>query len=282
MADTKPLYKAYDMEELLDIWFFHPIGFEIAKFAAGRKMTAMHVTYFGMAAGMAGGSMLARPLTAFAGIMLMIFSSILDSADGQLARMTGQTSLLGRILDGVTGYLMFACAYIGLALWYTSEHPGAYWIFGLMIAAGISTALQSSLYDYYRTAFAKITASGRIADDEKSEELAGAVRFLYDFYGSYQKMFAGSHIKLMDSLCEKYPRGILDEKGRETYKQANIHVIHGWNMLGDNMRLAAAATAVFMNNPEWYFFFIIGTMNAVMAVMIFIQARVDSSVYRRF
>ena len=35
-----------------------------------------------------------------AGIVLLMFANFCDSTDGQLARLTGQKTLLGRVLDG--------------------------------------------------------------------------------------------------------------------------------------------------------------------------------------
>ena len=41
------------------------------------------------------------------GIFLLIWANWYDCADGQLARMTGKKSLLGRILDGFAGDVWF-------------------------------------------------------------------------------------------------------------------------------------------------------------------------------
>ena len=45
------------------------------------------------------------------GIFLLIWANWYDCADGQLARMTGQKSLLGRILDGFAGDVWFFSIY---------------------------------------------------------------------------------------------------------------------------------------------------------------------------
>ena len=69
----QPVYKAYEMEELLDIWFFHPLGFYIAKVADRIGASPDQITYLGMLFGIVGGAMLARPSTALAGVGLMVF-----------------------------------------------------------------------------------------------------------------------------------------------------------------------------------------------------------------
>ena len=40
----------------------------------------------------------------------------MDGADGQLARLTGKTSELGKAMDGLVDHLSFALVYIGLTL----------------------------------------------------------------------------------------------------------------------------------------------------------------------
>lgn len=273
----QPVYKAYEMEELLDIWFFHPLGFYIAKVADRVKASPDQITYLGMLFGIVGGAMLARPSTALAGVGLMVFSSILDSADGQLARMRGGGTLMGRILDGMVGYLMFTSAYIGLSLYYLLLHPGSYGIFLFMIAAGVFSAVQSSLYDYYRMEFARITVEGRVLVGDEADELEIPFRWMYRSYGLYQNFFARSHKRFLGFLAQVYPEGQLDETAKEAYKKTNRRIIHGWNILGDNTRLAAILAAVILSRPQWYFLFIIGPVSVILAVMIFWQSRVDAS-----
>lgn len=276
MEASTPLYKAYEMEELLDIWFFHPAGLRIAKIAYRAGATPDQVTYLSMVFGIAGGLMLSSPRAATAGACVMVFSSVLDSADGQLARMRGGGTLLGRILDGMVGYLMFTSAYLGLSLYYLALHPRAYWIFFAAAAAGICSAVQSSLYDYYRTVFARLAVQGEIASGDRADDLGLFFRWIYGGYGLYQKIFARSHMRLLEYLSSRYAGGRLDETAKKAYMKENSGIIHGWNVLGDNMRLAAIAAAVVISRPELYFFFVIGPLSAVLAFMIFLQSRSDS------
>ena len=73
-----------------------------------------------MLIGIAGGALLYNERLGFLAFALLILYSILDSADGQLARMTGQVTELGRVLDGVGGYLTHAAIYIAIV---GGRHP---------------------------------------------------------------------------------------------------------------------------------------------------------------
>ena len=48
------------------------------------------------------------------GILLMMWANFYDSADGQLARMTGKNTQLGRILDGAASIIIFVPVYCAL------------------------------------------------------------------------------------------------------------------------------------------------------------------------
>ena len=67
-------------------------------------MTPIQLTLLGMLIGIAGGALLYGERLGFLAFALLIIYGIIDSADGQLARMTGQVTELGRVLDGVSGY----------------------------------------------------------------------------------------------------------------------------------------------------------------------------------
>lgn len=58
------------------------------------------------------------------GDFLLIWANWYDCADGQLARMTGKKSLLGRILDGFAGDVWFS-QFISLSV-YGLRHLGVY------------------------------------------------------------------------------------------------------------------------------------------------------------
>ena len=55
-------------------------------------------------------------------IFLLMVADIFDCTDGQLARMTGKKSRLGRILDGVAGFTWFIPIYHGLVYRFYLNH----------------------------------------------------------------------------------------------------------------------------------------------------------------
>src|SRR5580700_6528925 len=99
---------------MADVYFFRPLGMVVARAACALRLTPIFVTVLGAIVGVAGGALLFDPSLAFAGFALIILHSILDSSDGQLARMTGQVTELGRLLDGIGGYVTHVAIYVAI------------------------------------------------------------------------------------------------------------------------------------------------------------------------
>lgn len=93
------------------------------------------------------------------GILLLVWANWYDCADGQLARMTGKRTLIGRILDGFAGDVWFFCIYLALALRLQSAPmpftdgglPLGVVTWPLLAYAGfICHGRQCAIADYYR------------------------------------------------------------------------------------------------------------------------------------
>jgi hypothetical protein len=278
MNNRKFLYKAYQIEEFLDIVFFHPLGYMVAKTAFRLKLTPNQITYVSMFFGIAGGLMLAKKDIVYLGFSLLIVSSIFDSADGQLARMTNKGTLAGRILDGLIGYFMFTSAYAGLTILYLST-PGSLglkFMVPLALIGGINSALQSSLYDFYRTCFSQAAVKRKVPSFKTETKLNPLLKFAHNSYSAYQKILANSHINLIDKLQKRFPDGTIDEQTAEKYKTLNLKMVrNGWNILGDNTRFLLILIAIILCKPHWYFMFILGPLNLITVFLILKQKPVD-------
>ena len=91
------------------------------------------------------------------GVILLMFANFCDSTDGQMARITGKKTLIGRMLDGFSGDLWFFSIYLGIIvrLWSQNipgtDHQWGIWAFVLCAYASLALhSKQASLADYYR------------------------------------------------------------------------------------------------------------------------------------
>ena len=152
-------FKSNDTEEWLDVHFTRPIGLVFALLWNKLGIHPNVITVLSIFLGIGAGYMFSfRDLAHnIMGVLFLMFANFCDSTDGQMARLTGKKTLIGRILDGFSGDIWFFCIYIALAyrlmdkyIPFTDTKWGI-WSWLLMVVAGILChSPQSSLSDYYR------------------------------------------------------------------------------------------------------------------------------------
>ncbi len=163
MATFKELlrasFKSEDTEEWLDVHFTRPIGLAFALLWIRLGIHPNAITVLSIFLGLGAGWMFYYPdwQHNLCGVALLMFANFCDSTDGQMARLTGQKTLVGRMLDGFSGDVWFAAIYIAIALRLMNDTvPGTdvrwgIWIWALVAVAGLCChSPQSSLADYYR------------------------------------------------------------------------------------------------------------------------------------
>lgn len=142
--------KSTDTEEWIDLLFYRPIGYRWALLFRRLGVTPNAITIASIFLGIVAGILFYYNdlLINIIGMCLLVWANMYDSADGQLARMTGQKSEIGRILDGVSGDFWFISIYVAICLRLTPEW--GYWIWLLAAVAGFSHSKQAAMADYYR------------------------------------------------------------------------------------------------------------------------------------
>lgn len=152
-------FKSNDTEEWLDVHFTRPIGLVFALFWNRLGVHPNVITILSIFLGVSAGVMFYYTdiWHNVCGVLLLMFANFCDSTDGQMARLTGKKTLIGRMLDGFSGDLWFASIYIAIAfrlhlqmIPFTDVNWG-FLIWMIVIIAGLGFhSPQSSLSDYYR------------------------------------------------------------------------------------------------------------------------------------
>jgi hypothetical protein len=265
-------FKAYEIEELADVYFFRPLGMIGARAARRLRLTPTAVTAVGTLIGVAGGALLFSPSTALAGFALLIVHGILDSSDGQLARMTGQASEFGRMLDGVGGYLTHASIYLALLASALSGGAAGSAIVAA-VAAAISNVMHAQMYDYHRGTYTAIAINGTPTHGEQRSRLA-----IVDAYERMQRAVCGAHRAVEQRIAARAVDGRVRDDDRVAYRRSFYALVRGWNILGDNTRFYAIGVLAALDRVDWFFMFVLVPMNAAFALLWLWQARAD----RRF
>ncbi len=287
----KETIKSKDTEEWLDIYFTRPIGLVIA--LACRKL-GIHpngVTIFSIFVGVAGGCMFyfTNVWYNLVGVLLLMFANFLDSADGQLARLTDKKTPLGRILDGFAENAWFFFIYwaIVFRLW-TQPIPGldvpwTFWAFVLAATAGfLSHSPQCLLSDYYRQIhlfFLKGKKGAELDNYKQQRAFYDALpananfldRFFYSGYANYchrQEKRTPAFQEMMATISEKYGAAdALPQEIREAFLEGSRPLMPLTNILTYNVRAICLYVTCLLNCPWVYLLFEITVMNVLYAYM---------------
>jgi hypothetical protein len=214
--------KSIETENIIDRIFYRPIGFRIARSLRNTTITPNMVTVISIFIGASVGFLFypANLVYNICGILLFIFANILDCVDGQLARLTGIKSAIGRILDGVAGDIWFTCIYVNLALRLSYQY-NTYWFFVPAVLSGLSHLVQANITDYYKTLHLYFISKEKGAEFQTLEQIRkqhketkpGLDKIFYLLYKAYtsiqekatptlQKMLANLHHKYGDDVPE--------------------------------------------------------------------------------
>ncbi|PYJ08231.1 MAG: hypothetical protein DMF06_13385 [Verrucomicrobia bacterium] len=270
-------FKAREIEELADVYFFRPLGFVAARLAAALRMTPTQVTLFSTVVGVAGGLLLYNAQLALLGFALLIVYSILDSADGQLARLTGRVTELGRVLDGVGGYITHAAIYLGIVASLVSNTETGRPLVWAALAA-VSNAAQAQMYEFHRHHYATIVGQGRILQDDPARIDSAWIKGLYRWYLSQQKSLNGLHMEVESVIAARSNVGVVDPNDRLRYRECFYWVVRGWNLLGDNTRFYAIGVLAWLHRIDLFLIFILVPMNVALVGLWLWQRNAD----RRF
>lgn len=140
-----------ELQDPLNHYLYHPLAWQLARRLAHTPLTPNMVSVFGACMVIAAAAAYAQPWypwSAVLGLILHMSWHVVDGADGDLARLTGRSSPVGEMVDGLCDYLSHVVLYLVLG-WMLSGSIGAagwWW----MLAAGISHAVQSNHVEVQR------------------------------------------------------------------------------------------------------------------------------------
>jgi phosphatidylglycerophosphate synthase len=287
-------FKGRDVEGVLDLYFYRPIGFWLAQFFARLKMTPAAVSLLAGIFGVVAGHLYYyRDLSInVAGMVLHVCANALDNADGQLARLTHRESREGRIIDSIADHLVFLSVYLHLTLRCLFEgSPLA--IFLLAFAAGISHALQGAAADYYRSTYLYFVTAGTRAGVDSSAGLRSDYSKLTWRHTPWQKLLLGlylnftrqqemlaPYLKTLRDVVRKSFHGEIPERVRTRYRDLAGPTLKWWGLLMTNVRMLVLFAVLFINRPVYYFWFDLIPLNLLFVYLLFRQENMAESLLK--
>ena len=157
--DIETALKSNDTEDHMDTALYGTLSMICTHFFVRHGFSANTVTLLSLLFGVCGSVFFYAHniFINLAGIIIEYFAVVLDCSDGQVARLTGTSSQLGRFLDGMVDSVNFIAIYFVLGLRMMREpipfvHARwSFWIWLVLAVSGYCHAEQARMADYYRT-----------------------------------------------------------------------------------------------------------------------------------
>lgn len=284
--------KAIEIENFLDRYFYRPIAFRFALLLKYTPVTPNMVTIVSIIVGISAGLQFYSPdfKTNLLGVFLLILANTLDCVDGQLARLTGIKSKIGRILDGFAGDLWFLTIYICISLRLINEGWPIY-IFVFAVVSGMSHSRQAAIADYFKNLhlyFLKGAAGSEFDEysvlEERYQKLTWKDNFFekffqyfYRFYTRNQERMAPGVLQLRRVMAVKYPTEIPVALTND-FKELAKNAIQWMHVLAFNGRTPILFVAVLLDVPWVYFILEIILLNIALFLSVNHYGRISKTI----
>ena len=281
----KASLKVIEAEEIVDLLFFRPLAFIFVKLIYPTNLTPNQISVFSMIFGiLAGVSIgLGSVESVFMGGILLATSSMLDCADGQLARLKKNGTLFGRLLDGTIDYVSTLSIFLGIGFWGDSfwGNPLQWWL--IIIVTGMTYAVQAGLVDFYRSEYISNT-------EGKPNFVENELVSFQQEYDAINRRGGQPVSKLLLSLYINYSK-IQNAKKKasdtkqvspEDYVKNNKMLVRLWNLNGTATHAFILIICAFLYRLDLYIWYILIFGNLFTIVVWSLQKYTDNKVLKDF
>ena len=267
-----------ELQDALNHYLYHPLAWQLARALSRTQITPNMVSVIGACCVVAAGIAYAQPwypASALLGLFLHMTWHVVDGADGDLARMTGRSSPIGEMVDGLCDYISHIVLYfiLGWILW---REDGSFWFaWWLMWAAGLSHFVQANHVEVqrrqyqwwvYGTPWIRHSHGDREAATRKSV-FGGIVTF-------YLALAAGMtpYARRIDEAVEQADP-TERERIRSAAREAEAPLLPVLKLLGPNPRAIVLGLSMLAGSPLWYFLYQAVVLNVLLVLSVILHNR---------
>jgi hypothetical protein len=279
--------KSFDTEEKLDLYFYRPVGFVIAKAAKKLHLTPDHLTYAGAILGIASGFFFANPSSTISLVIacvLLICAGLFDSSDGQLARMGGgKGSKFGLILDGFCDNIVFSSVYAGSI--FALQATWGLQICAIGLIAGLLHSLESSALDYYNREYLYF-GYGKVDSDYWNPSDAEAEAEISTIPRGFERLMMVMHLSWVwqqnristrsEKTREQWRSLARNAEFQSLYRDHNRFILRAWRLMGPNFHTVMIVIFTFLHRFDLYLVLIdILLLPLALLILRSLQSRAD-------
>lgn len=268
------------MQDALNHYIYHPLAWQLARALAPTPLTPNMVSVFGGMLVVAAGAVYfttTGPLWAILGMALHLSWHVVDGADGDLARITGKTSPLGELIDGICDYVSHIVLYVLLAFVLTRA-IGSGWAWFWTLSAGASHIVQANHVEVQRRFYQYWTygvpwlqnTSG--PDRTLFADSGGLGWLLRGVVAGYLRLAAGMSPNAL-RIDAAVTRAMADDPALLARIRAEVQreqrpLLELLRYLGPNPRAVLLGLSMLAGSPIWYFIYLSVGLNLLLAVSV--------------
>jgi hypothetical protein len=276
-TEAKLALKGEAIEEWIDLRFFRPVGIRIARALQPSTVTPNQVTMWSLWIGL-----LASHLFLYTNVwvnvgafVLVVIADLLDSADGQLARLRGTASRAGRIMDGYADNLRWIMLYFMIAGRLMFFEGWGWQAIAFPIVAGVCHSLHSATIDFVHGSYLELSYEKGKVDLPENLEAPGNTWWWRNaswFYGGFVLRQSQLFPRTVELLRRSRTTG-LDPEVRAEYARRQRKLLTACPWIGQNAHILALGAAGIGGMPAAYLWCTSVGMTAIAAILIVLQER---------
>lgn len=268
LDNVRSTMKSEDTEGRFELYITRTPGYLWALFFRALHIHPIAVTLVSIVLGAASGwcFYFEDMRMTLLGIFLLIWANWYDCADGQLARMTGKKTLIGRILDGFAGDVWFFCIYLFICLRLTPTW--GIWIWLIAAWSGLHChSRQCAIADYYRNVHLYISntngTSELTSSTQEKEKYNHLKWFSRDWFQKLYLFFYIIYTEGQENQCPKFqlllteikklPGANIPQEIRKRFRKDSLPLMPATNILTFDTRAAVLFATMVLGVP-WVFF----------------------------
>ena len=267
-----------ELQDGLNHFLYHPLAWQLARVLARTPLTPNMVSVVGASFVIAAGIAYAQPwypAAALLGMALHMTWHVVDGADGDLARITGRSSPVGEMVDGLCDYSSHVVLYLILG-WLLSHQlgAGAWW---LTVAAGASHAVQANHVEVQRRQYQWwVYGTPWIRHSHGDQEAATRKSPFGRIVSAYLAVAAGMtpyarHVDEATEAAADDPAA--RDRIRAIARREAGALLPLLKVLGPNPRAVVLGLSMLAGGPLWYFLYQAVFLNLLLVVSVVLHNR---------
>lgn len=285
LADRGPVtpsrpQRPRELQDWLNHYLYHPLAWQLARALARTPLTPNMVSVIGACFVIGAGVAYAQPwypLSALLGLFLHTTWHVVDGADGDLARMTGRSSPIGEMVDGLCDYASHIVLYfiLGWLLWQQDgSFSFAWW---LMWAAGISHIAQANHVEVQRRQYQWwVYGTPWIRHSHGQQDAATRKSVFGGLVSAYLAIAAGMNpcARQIDEAVEQATHDPAErERLRSLARAHSAPLLPVLKLLGPNSRAIVLGMSMLAGSPLWYFIYQAVVLNLLLIASVVLHNR---------